>query len=268
MRALKRRWRAEVAEWRLRRRRNEIAEQLREQFDMPSPPRLVERRNLGHDSNYLVYARGERMGVLRLVNPHKRRPQPVPGMPFLLAEVSRRLDQEWEALNRGAEAGITPVPLWRTEDALLCRYLPYEPLVATAQREPDRVWELLCEASAALDRLHREVGIAHMDSSLSNILSDADRSRFAVVDFEYTAVPELSFAQQKLYDHLRLLHCSWKYVKNAQRYGYRRWFDQFAEYVDDDMRTASLREIAAGITNVLGEPAYRAELRHVLENVP
>jgi hypothetical protein len=262
MRALKRRWKAWQAERAIKPRRTEVAEAVRVHLGLRKPPRLVERGNLGHDSNYMTYGdSGELIGVLRLVNPHKKRPEPPAGMPFRKDAPPIRLDHEWTCLSRGAASGITPEPLWRDIDAILTRYLPYEPLVVAAKQQPDKVWTWLIEASRALDRLHREVGVAHMDASLSNVIADPTHTAFAVVDFEYTPVPGLTLAQGKVYDHLRLLNASWKYIPEARRHDHGPWFAQLAEFLDEETRAADLTPLAPAIDKVLAEPEWRAAVR-------
>ena len=55
MRAIKRRWRAWKAERAIKARRDEVAEAVRVHLGLARPPRLKERGNLGHDSNYMTY---------------------------------------------------------------------------------------------------------------------------------------------------------------------------------------------------------------------
>jgi hypothetical protein len=266
LRKLKRWWRARKAEAALKDRR-EAVQRLVEGV-LGSSVRLKERGNLGHDSNYDVFAGGKQAAVLRLVNPHKQRPTPPPGMPFQIEEPARRLDHEYVALARCASIGLAPEPIWRAEDAILCRYLPYHTLTSAALKSPDRVWTYLSQASAALDRLHREVGMAHMDASLSNVLADAGHKAFALVDFEYTPVAGVTFPEQKIYDHLRLLQATGKFIPERLKGDHAAWFEQFAGYVDEEMRAAPLERILPALNHVLGVEAYRDATRKVLPNLP
>lgn len=259
MRAAKRWIRAQFWEWRMRDRRNEVAAELAKALGLPGPPRLVERGNLGHDSNYNVFSGGEQIGVLRLVNPHKKRPAPAAGMPFEIAGPSMRIKHEFEVYGRGAASGLTPTPLWKAPDALFCRYLPYRPLMAWVKESPS-IWPLLIEGSAALHRLHVETDLSHMDASLGNVLANDDRSAHALVDFEYLPAEGVSFAEQKIYDHLRLVHSSWKFIRPEERQAFGDWLAQFEGYLDDDMRAASLARIAPALENLLNDEAWRAVL--------
>jgi hypothetical protein len=227
--------------------------------------RFKERGNLGHDSNYDVIAGGKPVAVLRLVNPHKQRPTPPPGMPFQVEEGPNRIAHEWQVLLRGAEAGITPRPLWHAPDALLCDYLPFHTLTSATQKHPNRVWDYLMQASQALHRLHEGVGIAHMDASLSNVIA-GDDGRLALVDFEYTPIPSLSFAEQQVYDHLRLLQSSGKFIVPGQKSGHEPWFKQLEGYLDTAAINAPLTRIAPGLTHVLADGVYGPAIRNLLPN--
>ena len=265
MRKLKRWWRSRKAEAALKDRREAV--QAMVAGVIGSPVRLKERGNLGHDSNYDVFVGARQVAVLRLVNPFKQRPNPPPGMPFQIEDAPRRLDHEYVALARAASIGLAPEPIWRAEDAILCSYLPFHTLTSTVLGAPERVWECLSQASAALDRLHREVGMAHMDASLSNVLADAGHKAFALVDFEYTPAPGVGFAEQKIYDHLRLLQATGKFIPERLRGEHAAWFEQFAGYVDDEMRAAPLERLLPALNHVLGVEAYRDAARKVLPSL-
>ncbi|WGM37587.1 hypothetical protein [Caulobacter sp. NIBR1757] len=262
MRKLKRWWRARKAEAALKDRREAVRAMVAGVIG--SPVRLKERGNLGHDSNYDVFAGDRQVAVLRLVNPFKQRPTPPPGMPFRIEDAARRLDHEYVALARAASIGLAPEPIWRAADAILCAYLPYHTLTSTVLRTPGRVWECLSQASAALDRLHREVGMAHMDASLSNVLADAGHKAFALVDFEYTPDVGVGFAEQKIYDHLRLLQATGKFIPDRLKGDHAAWFAQIAGYVDDEMRAAPLERLLPALNHVLAVPAYREAARAIL----
>lgn len=251
----------------MRHRRREVARELQQELNLPSPPKLFERGNLGHDSNYNVFSGGEQIGVLRLVNPHKRRPEPPAEMPFRIAGPSLRIKHEFDIYGRGAASGLTPEPLWMAPDALFCRYLPYRPLM-TWVKKVDDIWPLLIEGSATLHRLHVEVGIGHMDASLGNVIASRDRAKHALVDFEYLPAEDVSFAEQRIYDHLRLVHSSWKFIKADQRRAFGPWLEQLAGYLDDDMRQADFTRIAPALENVLNDEAWRVALRELFEKAP
>ena len=88
----------------------------------------------------------------------------------MIAGPSMRIKHEFEVYSRGFASGLTPEPLWKAPDALFCRYLPYRPLMSWV-KSGSNLWPLLREGSAALDRLHREAGVSHMDASLGNVIA-------------------------------------------------------------------------------------------------
>jgi hypothetical protein len=243
----------------MRDRRNEVAAELAKALDLPGPPRLVERGNLGHDSNYNVFSGGEQIGVLRLVNPHKKRPAPAAGMPFEIAGPSMRIKHEFEVYGRGAASGLTPTPLWKAPDALFCRYLPYRPLMSWV-KEAASIWPLLIEGSATLHRLHAETGLSHMDASLGNVLADENRTRHALVDFEYLPAEGVSFVEQKVYDHLRLVHSSWKFIRPHERAPSEAWLAQLDGYLYPTMREVDFNRIGPALENLLNDAAWRQAL--------
>lgn len=260
MRKLERWWGRLVAEWRIRHRRRALAGQLKAPLKLDAPLRLVERGNLGHDSNYDVIVADRQIGVLRLNNPFKHRPLPPPEMPFRIGPPPQRIDREWDAYTRGAPLGLTPTPLWRDADALLCDYLPYGSLRPWIQAEPERIWEILALGGRLLDRLHCEVGLAHMDASIDNILCDPARERLVMVDFEYMPSPGVSFAQQRIFDHLRLVQSGRRLMAPGQRHGHAAWLEQLAGLLDEDMRAASFDPIRPGLREVLSDDVFRADL--------
>lgn len=259
MRAAKRWIRAQFWEWRMRDRRKAVAGEVAAALQLPAPPRLIERGNLGHDSNYNVFSGGEQIGVLRLVNPHKKRPAPAAGMPFEIAGPSMRIKHEFEVYGRGAASGLTPTPVWKAPDALFCRFLPYRPLMSWV-KESSSIWPLLIEGSATLHRLHEDVGLSHMDASLGNVLADENRTRHALVDFEYLPAEGVSFAEQKVYDHLRLVHSSWKFIRSAERAPSQSWLAQLDSYLDPAMRDIAFDRIGPALENLLNDTAWRQAL--------
>ncbi len=259
MRAVKRWIRAQFWEWRMRGRRAAVAGEVAAALHLPAPPRLIERGNLGHDSNYNVLSGGEQIGVLRLVNPHKRRPLPPAGMPFVIAGPSMRILHEFDVYGRGAASGLTPTPVWKADDALFCRYLPYRPLMTWVKGAPS-IWPLLLEGSATLHRLHDEVGLSHMDASLGNVLADEGRTRHALVDFEYLPADGVTFGEQKVYDHLRLVHSSWKFIGPAERAPSQAWLAQLDSCLDPAMRDIAFDRIGPALENLLNDAAWRQAL--------
>jgi hypothetical protein len=139
----------------------------------------------GYDQIYHAVAGGRRLAVIRLNNPY-RKPSPdvdarAPLRPLAPAA---RLTCEWEAYSRLFPLGLSPQPLWRTDDAIACSWLAWGRASAMLIRDRSLVWPLADAAFSAVRRMH-EAGTVHLDLNLGNLLFDADGSGVAFIDFEY-----------------------------------------------------------------------------------
>jgi hypothetical protein len=210
----------------------------------------------GHDVTYLLSVGGQPKAVLRLNNSHTSRPLPLPDMPFRLDPPGVRILRERAAYLLGSQHGLTPVPIWHTADALLCRYEPCAPLMETLEADTGRAWILMEQASGAVDRLHR-LGLTHMDMSFSNLLTDG--TRLLVVDFEYTPIAGLTVASQRAYDHLRLLESIWKRIPE-QRGGFAPWLDEVGQYLGTHRSEVQLNLLAPALSRLLGDPPLKTAL--------
>lgn len=263
MRALSRWLKREYAELRLGSRRSHLESELSKHFDKPL--RLHRAGARGRDSIYLVKNRGSSFGTLRLLNPYLHRKPLAPNMPFVTLPGPERLDREWECYERGAESQLTPEPLWRAPDALLCAHVNGERLSDHLFAEPSQFWTLICAATRALPGLHK-AGITHMDASLANILQDQEGS-LVFIDFEYGPQPALSAGQARAYDYLRLLESSIKFLPRDAPDGSSEWIDLLDASVDKDIREANTTPLAPALERVLANRALRAGLASVFVNL-
>jgi hypothetical protein len=234
-------------------RRREVARQLQEFLGLARPPIMASSGARGHDSNYLVADPKSIHGVLRLVNPHHKRPNPAPDMPFIFEKADARLEREWSAYARGAAAGLTPLPLWRAQDAIFCEYIPFRTLQGQLMESPERAWEILCRAAQAVQGLHA-AGITHMDVCLANMLADPQLERIVFVDFEYSPAPHIDLSAQRVYDHLRLIDSTWKFIPEARRGDWDGWLKIFASAAAADISQANLTALAPALGRVLNAP--------------
>lgn len=253
MRALKRWWKKIKSEQRIASKRNALAEELRAHLGLQIPPRLVPSGSQGHDSTYIIEGAGKKWGVLRLANPHKERAPPDPSMPFTLEETPARINHEWNCYRRGAPFNLTPKPLWRSEDALVCSYFPYQSLHKKIMKNPKEAWNILIKATEALQKLHA-AGITHMDASLANILADEKMEHLVFIDFEYAPSPKISPVQQRIYDHLRLLESTWKFIPPSLRSKNKDWLKLAAGCFDDDMKQANITPLVPALSRILYAP--------------
>lgn len=262
MRKLKRWYQAKVAAIKLQPRVLDVALQIQRDLNLSEMPQMKIAGARGHDSNFFVIDAEHKMpvGVCRIVNPFKKRTPPASGMPFILEAPAARLSREWNAYEKGSAAGLTPHPVWRAEDVLMCEYLPFKPVQEMLEKNPDIAWDLLVKAAARIVELHR-AGITHMDMSLANILADKELSSLTFIDFEYAPAFHVSPAAQRLYDHLRLIESAWKFIPEGWRTPDPRWIGIFTDALDADMKAVDLALLAPALGRVWGDNAFRATIQ-------
>lgn len=124
MRSLKRALRCSYGEFRIRDRRRDVMKQLANSLNLSAIPVLRASGGAGHDSIYKVYDGGRCIGVLRLLNPYRERPNACYGQPFMRMVSGQKIERELHAYTVGARHGLTPEPVWSVDDALLCSYVP------------------------------------------------------------------------------------------------------------------------------------------------
>lgn len=247
MRKIKRFLRRAMQQALNRKRLRQISIEVQADLNLKVSPQFVLKGASGHDANYLVHAAGEPIGVLRLINSHARRALPPQHMPFHLLEDKERIHHEYQSyLNAGT---LSPAPLWHTHDALLCAYLPYPSLHEEMIQNPDNVWLILCRAARAINELH-QTGLTHMDISLKNMLHDTKHDHIFFIDFEYAPAKEISIETQRVYDHLRLIESTWKFIPDKLRPESSEWFDLFGKVARDDLRKCSIERIKPALTRI------------------
>ncbi len=265
MRAVKRWLKRTYAEFRIAPRRAEIATSLGEHLGRRVVFRPAGAR--GQDSVYLVSDRQATLGVLRLANPYKKRKPQDASSPFIWLDDHGRLDREWNAYEVGAKAGLTPTPIWRTADAIFCSYVPEQRMFDRLLANDGEFWHLLCAAARALGRLH-QTGLVHMDACLANILADGGLERFTFIDFEYSPAPGLCEAQQRAYDHLRLVESSLKFMPPEQSGGYRRWIATLDACLAEDTKCADLAPLAPALSRLNASHEIVEALKQVFKPRP
>lgn len=262
MRALKRWLREKTAAFLIHPRVLQVALALQRDLNLESLPRLDGVGARGHDSIFFVIdsESDKPIGVARIVNPYKKRPPPAAGMPYMVEPPPARLLREWTAYQKGAPGGLTPNPLWKQDDVLMCEYLPFHPVMDQLHADPSRAWELLEIAARRVCQLHA-AGVTHMDMSLGNILSDPALTSLMFVDFEYAPAFHVSPAAQRVYDHLRLVESAWKFIPEARRGDFSGWLSVFSGALDADMRAVDLDLLRPALGRVLGDSALSAAVR-------
>ena len=259
MRAVTRWLRRARAEHRLRNRRHELRQAL--EADLGYRCQLIAAGARGRDSVYYVQRNGETVACMRVVNPHLKRKPLAANMPFQVLDDSDRLQREWQCYQRGAATRLTPRPLWRAPDAIACEYVPGERLMYGLLAEPNRFWSFICAGTRAVARLH-ELGITHMDVSLANLIQTPD-DEHVFIDFEYGPAPGLNPAQQRAYDHLRLVESTIKFLPaTLDGYG-EEWIQTLIQLLDDECRDCSLAPLRPALERLLSHPHLAPALAQV-----
>jgi len=181
-------------ETRLRRLRAELAAVFPDLQQL----RLSEHES-GYDSIFYLEGPNERLGVLRLNTPYKRRSPAWPGRPRNILSPRGRLEREWTAYHRLAPAGLSPRPLWRIDDAIVCSYLTAPRLRAVLDQRLVPLEQALTATLAAVGRMH-ELGVAHLDLTPGSILLDPVTLQVWFIDFKYQALSTYAFDQQRSLD--------------------------------------------------------------------
>ena len=246
MRALSGLLRREYAHLRIAGRKRRLIEQLSIHFGHPVS--LCRAGARGRDSVFVVKDECQTMGAIRLCNPHLRVSALSSDMPFIILSNDERLSREWRCFAEASPAGITPRPLWRDEDALMCEFIAGPRLSDRLSQDPSSFWELLIRTSRALGRLHA-LDITHMDASLANTIDAGDGCR--LIDFEYGPRADISLEQQMAYDHLRLLESSLKFMPRRVRLRIDSWLEVLDVVLPKRTREVDIEPLAPAITRVL-----------------
>jgi hypothetical protein len=264
VRALKRFYARIRGEIKIAPRRRSVARALQAHFGLPALPDLVLSGSRGHDSIYKASAEGRTIGMLRLVNPYRRRKTPAAEMPFVSVPENERAAREAAAYQAGAAAGLTPQPVWQDKDALCCAYLPLSPLHAVLTAQRDQAWRLVMATSAALKRLHA-LGVVHADASLANTLGDEALTQIVFVDFEYAPAPHISASAARLYDYLRLLESTWKFMPENLKAESAPWLAFIAELsAAEGFSEADLTPLLPALPQLSSQTDLFTALRRVL----
>lgn len=263
MRALKRWWRRCYGEFRIRGRLREVLKQIRHDLGLPRTPRAIASGSRGHDSVYRLYVDATPVGVMRLLNPWKQRKTGPNSLPFQQIKNAERIRHEAKAYEAGHCAGLTPALLWHGTDALVSAYLPCHPVHDDLLAVPEKAWEMVTRATLDIARLHT-AGLTHMDMSLANILIDKASDRLFFIDFEYGPAADVDLPTQKLYDYLRLVESSWKFIPPDLRNDFEGWFTVFEQCRSADIATGDLTRLLPALPNISNHAGFYDRLRHSL----
>ena len=264
MRDLSRFVRREYAELRNRPRTVRLQAQLSASFEQPLT--LHRSGSRGRDSIYLVRDETKFVGAVRLCNPHLQR-KPLPAdMPFVTLSNPVRLEREWQSYQTAGQTGLTPLPLCRDTDALMCEFVPGHRLSDELARDPGCFWTLIRRASETLAALH-ELGITHMDASLANVIAEEKGTGSRLIDFEYGPALGLTIEQQIAYDHLRLLENSMKFMPPGAEERADDWLGALEGTLSQEARRAEIGPLKPAIARVLASPQMHRGLSGIFHTL-
>jgi hypothetical protein len=260
MRSL-RKWRQQkIRELRMRDTIAETRSAIQAHFKLSKLPCLKRKGINKFSNNYLVFDGKTTLGILRMDDPHNpRKPLPSEKPYAAILDTRERIEHEWRCYEAGASQRLTPKPLWRSGNALMCEYLPYDRLLKNIKKHPDQAWDDLLSATRAIGKLHA-AGIIHLDCWPQNIFKSPDGNHY-FVDFEYRPAPFMSLAAQRVYDYLRMIETSWKFLPPQQRQNFGPWLDYFLSCLDDDMRVVDLSLLAPALPRITAAPGLGMALR-------
>lgn len=261
---LKRRWELRSQEP----RRVEIESQLRRELgqEIKLVPASVKG---GYDEIYQAQLQGVSLAVVRVNSPFKVIRDPIgpqdPGVPLGPLE---RLDREWSAYTALAPLRLSPVPIWRCEDAIACSWVAGGRASDQLRNYPDRIWAVLDRAIPAISQMH-SAGVVHLDLNLGNILLDDCTSNVTLIDFEFGPVAWVTLAQQRGFDYLRLIDDCLKPRRGGALLGAElsRLVCLLNDQVDQDARHADMTFALAKLQRLAGAPRVLIALRSIFPSL-
>lgn len=159
----------------------------------------------GYDQIFYALDGRERLAVVRVNSPHKSEKDPIgpldPGIPLGPAD---RLEREWEAYTKLFPAGLSPRPMWRADDCIVCSWIPWKRASEVLVKRRDLTWSVIGRSFAAIRRMH-DAGVIHLDLNTGNLLIEENGAGIAIIDFEFGPVDWVTRGQQMAFDYLRLI---------------------------------------------------------------
>lgn len=203
----------------------------------------------GKDVIFLIKKQHSFVGVLRISHQKQTKISCcINKMPYEYLSAEDKINRERIAYEKGHILGLTPKPLWWSSKALLCEYIKGYPLMKWVHTKI--FLQHLSKALPFIKKMHA-INITHMDMSPANILVKEDE-QYVFVDFEYGANLVLSFEQQCLYDYLRLLESSWKFLSlKDKKEVFNVFGKKFLEIVPDDVKRADIRPLKPALMRIL-----------------
>jgi len=168
----------------------------------------------GNDSIYLATDGNQAVAVVRLHNPFKKnflrwkkvsRELAGPTTGPRNNDPMKALNREWDACQALVDSGVTPRPLWRTHDAIAVSHIHGTRLNHFLKNRNAEDWQIpVSSAFGALAGIH-QLGRAHHDAKVSNIVFDESAGRACFIDLDRPTLHGTPLAEQQALDYLKLL---------------------------------------------------------------
>ncbi|GAA0415182.1 hypothetical protein GCM10009133_24500 [Cocleimonas flava] len=224
----------------------------------------------GYDEIYYASKNGSRFAVVRINSEHKIINDPIgsldPGIP--LGPVDR-LNREWDAYVQLAPGGLSPEPLWRSEHAIACSWLPWERLSGYLTKNRAELWKVLSNVFPLISTMH-SLGVIHLDLNLGNILIDPNSEKLAVIDFEFGPVEWVNQEQQMAFDYLRLIDDCLKPRRGGKVLleDPNKLIELLGEHVPEATRNADLHFVYSKLQRLQQQPELCVLLQTIFINLP
>ena len=149
---------------------------------------------------------------------------------------------------------MTPKLLYSCKECTVCEYIDGKSAYDLIKKDPRSGWKLLNEIFPIYQELHSQ-DVAHLDATLKNIFFDKKDNQFKLVDFEYYPNSTISIKQQKLYDYLKLLEYTLRFIPKEEQTNYSDFLPIldtiFKEYKNEDISSMQLT-----LKNIKNFPIY------------
>jgi len=116
-----------------------------------------------------------------------------------------RIQFEHDSYKYLSSYSLSPKPIYLTDKFLACEYINGLKLSLLIKMDPGSAWWILEQGLTLVRRMH-ELGVAHLDLNLGNIICSHCDKKLFVIDFEYLPNPQITTNTLYLIDYLLFLN--------------------------------------------------------------
>ncbi len=219
----------------------------------------------GYDRLFYVETNGQRTAMMRVRNlqADAQSHSPSGGIRRTLT-ADERLDYEWAAYSALSGKKLSPQPVWRSDDAIVCSYYPFKRVAEVLKKDRQLVWNVLPPTFALVREMHT-ARVVHMDLNLGNMLVELDTYRLVVIDFEYAPAERLTFEQACLCDYLRLINDFIRPRRGGRelRKDIARFNHVLQDGIPEQVKQANFSQMCMHFPNIM----HDKKILHLLESI-